>query len=68
MASLVKKLFALILPPLFQFLYEKLREAVAAAQAKRKSEGENKAVREQTEKAKTKEERDEAAKDVIGGF
>jgi hypothetical protein len=50
MASLVKKLFALILPPLFQFLYEKLREAVAAAQAK------------------TKEERDEAAKDVIGGF
>lgn len=66
------KILALIIQPILNWLYEKISSLigryVARQKAKQEIEAKNKAVREQLEKAETKEEREDAAKNVIDKF
>lgn len=72
MVAFLQKILVLVLSPILNFLIEKVvysvKEYVRQRQARKEIEDANRSVRESSEKAVTKEERDEAARKVISRF
>ena len=66
------KVFGLLIQPVLNWLWDKLSGLLKAYLDRRKAKAEiekkNKEVREQLEKAETKEEREDAAKNLIDKF
>lgn len=66
--GLIKRFAEWLLPIVLPYVYKALKEAWEAHQAKREIRRKNEETREQTESAKTQEERDAAAKNAADRF
>lgn len=65
--TVLKYFFEILLTPLFSYLGEKFREALAERRAQKEARKTSEEAREKMEQAKTKEEIDEAADDTLNG-
>lgn len=64
----MKAIVSLIVSAIFDWILDKYNNWRAKREAAAKEEADNKAKREALEKAKTKEELEDAAKDIAGRF